>query len=69
MVSWILKSLSSIKHKQTINCYFYHTDLHVADVQRGSKQNEMEKKIIIKKESIMKKTETGRGKEKGRPHK
>lgn len=47
----ILEYLSLMHHTDTSNChcYLHHTDLHVADVQSGSKQKEMEKEKIIRK--------------------
>lgn len=52
-VSRILEYLSLMHHTDQSNChcYLHYTDLHVADVQSGSKQKEMEKKKIIKKNS------------------
>lgn len=42
------------------HCYLHHTDLHVADVQSGSKQKETEKKKIIRENLKIKRVEEGK---------
>lgn len=51
-------------HTDTSNChcFLHYTDLHVAGVQSGSKQKEMEKKKIIKKNSNIRLKQVEEGK-------